>query len=333
MPICNSIVKLETKPYGDLLEVKISDGVTALWLYDYTKALEFVGRDVIVSYRQDLMDNIECTFINTFTVPSVVNTLEQASNVRLYVEDSDNKSNVSFRSIKVGEVAYAARTYCLGMEKGSSAAANWVELTLRDACLRTAKCKIFDCDPGDINYVGSYVQCNLRKSKYGLQVDNESEVVLVETVAQENAEIPVCKAFIENFLKQKDPATSTYIENIKLIEHLEKTLDYERGYSIVRLAQELYVSQQLENLTDAVSVTTIIRAIVSRYLYVTIPNNHLSKLVRNVLACTKAGWTDVSTVIACIDDLEETEQCAERKIVNAVIILVDNLIENRKSIK
>ena len=54
MSVCTSIEKVATDDGSSLLKVTVDNSVTAFWFYDYSAALQYLNKDVIVDYRQDI---------------------------------------------------------------------------------------------------------------------------------------------------------------------------------------------------------------------------------------------------------------------------------------
>ena len=327
MSVCKSIRLIKKESYGDILEVVVGDDTPAIWLYNYDDALSFLNKDVIVSYRKDILDGVLTDFVNTFTVPCVVNTIAADEHVKLYTNQGDNKSNVSFRSIETSTSIPNAIMYCIDQVYENSSSAVWATLTVRDATMRIAKVRVFDYDSAMPNLKNKYIAGNIRKTMYGLQAE---KLVPIDTVAQENAEIPIAKQFIQTYLSTNDKQSFDFVESSKLLALMEKVVDYEMGYNIVRLAQELSLCAQFTNLTDAVSVLTVSRALIAQHFYLTIPNASLSKLTRNVLASTKVCWADATDVISCIDVLEDGTESGERILYNKIKETIASIIDIRK---
>lgn len=331
MQKCLEIEKIDEINGTDLLKVKIQndagDTTTAYWFYDLSNALAYLDQPVIVDYRQEIIKgNLEYT-INTFTVPTQINTLTQAENIRLYADAVDNFATVSFNDLSVDEEIPNACVYCIKQEIRSSEKALWIDYTIRDKNFHIGHLRLFDYDTSKFDYTGSYIMVTpFTKSKYGFSC---SAVTKATGEVPANPEITIAKQYIQNFFSDNEKALSA-LTHFNLFSHFEHQIDYEPAYGIVRLATELALTQQLTNITDSLNTIALQEAMVASHLYVAQPNTILSKDVCNILLASKHDWTDKSLVIRIIDVSDDAP--AERKVFTMIKDLADTIIRNRKEV-
>lgn len=327
MSKCTEIKLVEKLPSGtDVLNVVIDGTTSAYWFFDYAKAMEFVGKDVIVEYRQEVYkgDLVQC--INTFVTPNVVTTLDKQSNIKLYVDQEDNFSNVSFSEIEVGERRPGAIVYCTHSEYKSSNAAVWMELIIRDRSMHTAKLRLFDYQNKDINFSGKYVMTELVRSKYGFQ----SEVINpVPGEDKKNPEIPLAIQFIKNYFAD-DPVTLDYLSKTNLLNTMEDIIDYEKGYSLMRLAMELAIVDGMNNISKDVDLKAIGIALLVENGHL-LKNSVLSSYFNNVALALNFKWPNRDKVLQLIDAPAD-DPIDEYVIMQSIKNMVDTLLKIRKGI-
>lgn len=326
MAICTSVEKVRTDINGDLLKVVVDNLTTAYWFYDYADALQFVGQEVIVDYRMDMLDGNMQQFIKTFVRPKVITTLEKQDNFKLYLDQQDNNATVSFAEIGVGDTAYACCVFCSKCEIKSSQNATWLELLIRDKFMRVAKLRLFNYDAKE-DYTGTYICCDLERNQYGFKT---SQIIPAGGDVMVNEEIVIAKKFIENFFAT-DAIALDYIAKTGLFNYLEEHVDYEKGYGFVRLAAELSVADALKNVTKDIDVTALCQAILCRYGYLTKPASVLSPYYNNLSLAQKFMFPNRRCVVCCLDDLS-AEELAERTVLNNVVQTVDSILKIRKGV-
>jgi hypothetical protein len=324
---CTDVTLVEKLFSGDLLKVTI-DGVTeALWIFDYSEALKFVNEDVIVEYRQDIYKGEMRQFIATFVKPCLVNTLEKEDNIKLYCEQVDNFSNLSFNEIEIGETRPGCIVYCISCEFKSSSAAVWQELVIRDRSMHVAKLRLFDYDNKAANFAGQYVITELSRNKFGFQSDMISPV---QGECPPNPEIDIAEQYIKNFFLT-DANAMEYINKYNLLSIMKEHIDYEKGYGLMRLAMELAMIDALKNISNDVDLTSIADAILASHGY-EVRDSVLSHVVNNVLVAANVHWANKQLVL-CLLDVESGEDIPERVVMKQIQDTVDALLRVRKGLK
>lgn len=327
MSICTAIEKVTTHGDTDLLRVTIDNMVTALWFYDYADSLQFLNQEVIVDYRQDIYNGDMCQFIKTFTIPTVVTTLDKHEGFKLYLDQEDNQANTSFNEISSGETKYGCIVFCCKQENKSSRNASWTEYLIRDRFMRVAKLRMFNAEENDTDFSGQYVHCDLERNQYGFTT---RAMVSVGGVMAINKEIAVAEDFVKGFFSADVPAMD-YINKNNLLEAFKQHVDYEIGYGVVRLAMELAMADALRNVTKDVDVDAIAQALLCRYGYLT-RSSILSPTVNNVFIAQQFMFPNRRCVVLCLDEMNE-ERPEEASVVKNIVDTVDNILRIRKGVE
>lgn len=323
--ICTDVKRVKEICQGtDLLEVTIDGIETAYWIYSMADAVQYVGKEVIVTYRDDIYNGEVCRFINTFVRPCKVTTLDRSEDIKLYADAEDNYSNMSFKDIALGETKTGCIVYCVSQKFESSDKSVWLTLTVRDKMFRIAKLRLFHYDNMN-DFTGKYIMCALTKSEYGLKTDM---IVPARGECPDNYEIKIAEEFILNYFAEDQVALS-FIQGNNLLEFMHAYVDMEAGYGIVRLAQELSLCHTLYNITGSVNISAIEHALVAEKMFMRNPNSILSKSVRNVCGAINHKWTNPEIVLALLD-----EACIapppEKAIYEHIKLTVDSVIKASK---
>lgn len=328
MSVCTNITTVDKLADGtDVLLVTIDDNVQAMWFYSFAKAAEFIGKDVIVDYRSDIYKGEMRTFISTFTLPTIVNTLERKDNIRLYCDQEDNNSNTCFDEIEVGDTKMGSVVYCVSQEYKSSPKAVWMELLIRDRRMRVATLRLFDYADKNVVLEGQYIMTSLTRNAYGFQSDL---IKPVEGEVPPNPEISIAKQFIMNYFAD-DVVSLDYINKTSVLEVLEDMVDYERGYGLMRLAMELSMVDNLVNISKDLDHKAIGRALLASRGHLT-RTSSLSSYVNNVNIALHYNW-DNRTIVVPLLDVENENSPKEYSIMKSIKETVNTILEVRKGVQ
>lgn len=327
MSVCTNITKIADDAGSEVLQVTIDNTVTALWFYPLADALPFLNQEVIVDYRKDVYNGQLQQFIKTFTVPTVVNTLDKKDNMKLYLDQVDDGSNLSFNEIAIGETRGSCIFFCTKQEYKASTNAVWMEMLIRDRSMHIAKLRIFDYMDKDAQLAGHYLVGELSRSKWGFQTDS---VVVSRIDDRPNPEIDIAKQFIQNFFSD-DPVAMQFINKCNLFEAAKDYVDYEPGYVLVRIAMELAMCESLYNITNDVDVKAIAHTLLASYGFLVNQSSVLSPMVRNIFLAQQFPFPDKKTVIVCLDEGLE-EHPAEYALVHSIKESVNNVLRIRKEV-
>lgn len=322
--ICTNVRKIESIADTDVLEVTIDNLTTALWLYPFADALPYVGKEVIVSYRNDMYKGNVRQFINSFVEPCKVMTLDRKEGIRLYADIVDNYSNMSFNDIAVGETKNGCILYCVSQCFETSEKAVWVTLTVRDMLFHIAKLRLFHYNNSN-DFTGKYIVCALTRNGYGFRTDM---IAPAPGDCTDNYEIKIAEDFVLSYFAE-DSAAKAILERTGLLTALKDHMDIERGYLLVRLAMELSMCDALYNITGGIDVASITHALIADKLFVLKPNSQLGFQTRNLVLATGLKWTNPATVLSILDDRSLVE-VPEREVYQNIKNVVSSVIKANK---
>lgn len=326
MAICTSITKIDNiAGVGDVLEVVIDNSTTALWFFSYADSLKFLNQEVIVEYRKDIYNGELKQFIATFTIPTVVQTLDKKDNIKLYVDQVDNGSNISFNEIEDGETRMGCIVYCTASEYKSSPKAAWMELIIRDHSMHTAVLRLFDYETKSVDFSGQYIKTTLARNAYGFTTEL---VKPVDGTVFKNPEIELAKEYITNYFLDDGPARH-YVEATAVLEAMENFVDYEKGYGLMRLAMELSMCDSLQNTTKDVDLQAIGNALLAMNGHFTV-SSVLSDEFNNMVIANKHPWTNRKLVMQLVDVNIPESEIPEKKVLNSIKSCINTIIEVRK---
>lgn len=324
--VCNAIDLVEKLSDVDVLKVTLSDGTTPYWFYNYSRSLEYVDKEVIVSTRNDMYHGNMVEVINTFVMPSKVNVVEKHENIRLFCDGEDNFASLSFNEIQEGETKPCCLFYCVAQTPKSSAQSTWVEYIVRDKTLRTMKLRVFDSDNPNAELAGHYCMASLTKSKYGLQT---REIAPANGECPRNPEIDIAKEFVMNYF-ESDMVAMSFMRDLNFITKMETVVDYEAGYGLVRLAMELSMCEQLHNVTNSIDIKLIEHALLASYAH-NCSELPFSPELRNVVLAMRTKWPNSSKLVAMIDPGAVEVRPGEYAIFNGIRSMVNAILEEKKS--
>ena len=325
MAVCTSIELVENlNSTEDLMKVTIDNSVEAFWIFSYSESLKYLNQEVIVEYRKDIYKGELKPFISTFVIPTTIQTIDKKENIRLYTDQVDNNSNVSFSEIELGETRKGCIVYCTASEFKSSANAIWQELIIRDKSMHTAKLRVFDYSNKSAKFAGQYIMTELSKSKFGFQ----SEIVTpTPGNVPPNPEIELAITFIKSYFCNNVVAMD-FITKTNLFDVLKEVIDYEKGYSLMRLAMELSMTDNLYNISKELDIATIAEALLCSYGYHT-RDSVLSKSVNNVTIAMGYHWEKRGLIGQLLDTALE-EKPPEWLVMNSIQNTVASILEVRK---
>ena len=241
-----------------LMHLTFDEGKDSAYIiWSYANLVQYLNDEVIATFRQDMYNGTVAKFVNTIAKVGVVHTLERSNNVKLYVDVTDNHSNIRFKEIEDGGTAVNAIVYVTDIRFDSSARAEWADLTVMDQARKIAQLRIFSPDSKIQDFKGRYVMCDIRKNRYGLSTDS---VVTVDNAFPFSPEVEISERFLMDAFAE-DADILTLLAETKFADFAKKVVDLEPGYILVRLAIELDVASELANLVKEVDVDLIKRCL------------------------------------------------------------------------
>lgn len=329
MPICKSITKIDNLDEStDVLRVEISPDIEALMMFNSNEALQYVGKEVIVTYRKDMWKGEIVPFINTITIPVMVNSLVREDNVRFFVNEQDNYATVNFLDIDKRTTIPGARVYCVSQEFDSGAK-TFVKLRIRDKLGRTAIARLFDYDTDNVDFAGRYIKCDLKKNQYGFVT---TYVAPTNETLPSNPELDIAEKYILATCSDK-PELLKMMDATSYISKIRNYVSIERGYEIVRLALELSMCGELPNMTDTVDLRALEWAFLMDKTYTQYGQDRAYSenfLNTNGVAAASMASSRKKKVINIIDT--NGVPSAEKEIYNSIRHMVQAVIASRKEV-
>lgn len=331
MSVCTSIVRMkEVSEDTDILRVEIDNDVKAYMIFNYAESLVFLNKEVIVSYRKDIYEGKIELFINTLTIPVKVTTLDREAGIKLFTDQSDNNSNVSFMDLAPGSTMLGAVMYCISSSYESSDRAVWMELKVRDRAGRVAKLRLFDPESGAAKFDGMYIKANIKRNDYGL---NTKEISLMDLEFPPNPEIQIARTYIENYFIG-DADMLAVLQRTKLLDFMQDYVELELGYALLRAAIQLDILSELRNVFNEVNFKAISYAIMMQYGYITKASlAQYSASLRAITFTLQQNLpSDVAALVLMILDEGEPDgkPVPEKAIFNRVLSLANEIIKVKK---
>ncbi len=322
--ICTNVKRIESLADTDVLEVTIDDTETALWIYPMTDAIQYVGKEVIVSYRNDMYKGNVRQFINTFVEPCKVSVLDRKEGIRLYAEFVDNYSNISFHDIGIGETKNGCIVYCVSQRFETSERAVWITLTVRDKLFRVSRLRLFNYDV-KADFTGKYVMCAITRNEYGLRTDM---IAPAQGECPDNYEISIAHDYVLSYFADDDTAKAL-LNGSGLLHKLQEHMDIEKGYLLVRLAVELSLCDSLYNVTNSVDIEAISHTLLADKLFVLKPQSKLSSDARNIILASGVKWKNAVVVMGLLDGSSDLE-LPERAVYYGIKAMAESVIRANK---
>jgi hypothetical protein len=307
-----------------IMSVTFDNKQTALMLYSYGDALQFLNKEVTVSFRKDMYNGVLRDFVQTITSAAKVNTFERDTGIKLFAEQSDSNSNICFVDLKPGDVSLNAVMYCADVQYKTSARAHWAELTVLDKMRNARKLRVFDPDNGAADYRGRYVKADVRLNEYGLST---GAVFPVDGEYAPNPDVEIAVKYIRDSFGS-DAAVTEFLNASGLLSALERFVDTEPGYLAVRTAVELDLIAELANVCGKLDISAMKRAVLFSKAYLLNPDTPYSREVNVITTVSRYRVPGAKAALVLVDD--RGAPVAERKILQSVYALADDIITHRK---
>lgn len=311
---------------NDVLEVMVDDTI-ALMFAEYSDVVQYLDKDLLVEFRDDLYKGNIRRFVMTITAKTVVTTLDRKDNIRLYVTDSYNNATIAFSDIDVGDAVTDGVVYCNKQEYESSAQAVWLTLTCTDKQGRIARLRIFDYNNRNAELAGHYIMADLRRTQYGFICKYANPV---DDSVPKNPEIMIAKQFILSTFNYDDEMFK-FIAKTQILEVIENYLTTERGYELVIMANELNMISGLENAVPHLDLKSLKRAVVFERCYMRSEADDFSPSFHALTMITKLPLDNKKILINILDENPQYVS-AERKVYRSIKQAVAAIISTRKEI-
>lgn len=312
----------------DLIEVTFSDDSTAYMLYKYSNSLKFVDQEVIVSFRDDIYKGQVRSFVNTIAIPTHVNLYDKETDFKLYTDVEDNQSNIIFKEMELGDIRINAIMYCTAQQYKSSerTQANWVELIVRDKMWKYTKLRLFDPEFKDSVFTGTYIQCDVSKSIYGLTT---SCIAKCNKVPQVDTDVDLACKYVSQAIN--DQTLRDFVERVNLLDMCKEYLSEDgKGHEIIRMAFELETLKSVKNMLKGFDANLVEATLVMSHSFTLKPNSTFTENFRNITITSTSGVENSGAIMHVLDDNPKEEVLdIERRIVRTIKKTAEDLVNER----
>ena len=311
-----------------LMRLTFDEGKDSAYIiWSHANLVQYLNDEVIATFRQDMYNGTISKFVNTIAKVGVVHTLERSNNVKLYVDVTDNHSNIRFKEIEDGGTAVNAIVYVTDIRFDSSARAEWADLTVMDQARKIAQLRIFSPDSKIQDFKGRYVMCDIRKNRYGLSTDS---VVTVDNAFPFSPEVEISERFLMDAFAE-DADILTLLAETKFADFAKKVVDLEPGYILVRLAIELDVASELANLVKEVDVDLIKRCLLIEKFNVFQQTSPYRNDIVTFVTASRYKFDHKNEVLLTLSSDEE-KFSMERVVLKQVREMADTIINVKKGL-
>lgn len=311
-----------------LMRLTFDEGKDSAYIiWSHANLVQYLNDEVIATFRQDMYNGSIAKFVNTIAKVGIVHTLERSNNVKLYVDVTDNHSNIRFKEIEDGGTAVNAIVYVTDIRFDSSARAEWADLTVMDQARKIAQLRIFSPDSKIQDFKGRYVMCDIRKNRYGLSTDS---VVTVDNAFPFSPEVEISERFLMDAFAE-DADILTLLAETKFADFAKKVVDLEPGYILVRLAIELDVASELANLVKEVDVDLIKRCLLIEKFNVFQQTSPYRNDIVTFVTASRYKFDHKNEVLLTLYSDEE-KFSMERVVLKQVREMADTIINVKKGL-
>lgn len=311
-----------------LMRLTFDEGKDSAYIiWSHANLVQYLNDEVIATFRQDMYNGTIAKFVNTIAKVGVVHTLERSNNVKLYVDVTDNHSNIRFKEIEDGGTAVNAIVYVTDIRFDSSARAEWADLTVMDQARKIAQLRIFSPDSKIQDFRGRYVMCDIRKNRYGLSTDS---VVTVDNAFPFSPEVEISERFLMDAFAE-DADILTLLAETKFVDFAKKVVDLEPGYILVRLAIELDVASELANLVKEVDVDLIKRCLLIEKFNIFQQTSPYRNDIVTFVTASRYRFEHKNEVLLTLYSDEE-KFSTERVVLKQVREMADTIINVKKGL-
>ena len=311
-----------------LMRLTFDEGKDSAYIiWSHANLVQYLNDEVIATFRQDMYNGSIAKFVNTIAKVGVVHTLERSNNVKLYVDVTDNHSNIRFKEIEDGGTAVNAIVYVTDIRFDSSARAEWADLTVMDQARKIAQLRIFSPDSKIQDFKGRYVMCDIRKNRYGLSTDS---VVTVDNAFPFSPEVEISERFLMDAFAE-DADILALLAETKFADFAKKVVDLEPGYILVRLAIELDVASELANLVKEGDVDLIKRCLLIEKFNVFQQTSPYRNDIVTFVTASRYKFDHKNEVLLTLYSDEE-KFSMERVVLKQVREMADTIINVKKGL-
>lgn len=319
-------------PESSLMRLKFKDiEEEAVMFGNYKESLFFIGKTVIVEFREEYIEGQIMSTVNNLTVMNQVTVLDRKENLKLYTDfDFSTGSNIVFQNLNEGDLIEKAIMYCKEVKFESSAKATWAKLTVIDKNRRVGYLRVFDYDERSEELAGGYIKCSMRVTKYGFVA---TDIYVAEGIGiSANPQVAIAKEYILSVV-QEDEHLQNFVNQYDLINRIENYAfeeGEEVGMLLVRLAIELSFINETENLSNQLDLELLRRLAVAKKAYVVntpATSTYSKELQALIVVTTNQHMSRDRKILCCMDDEENSPfKLIEREYYKHVESLAKTII-------
>lgn len=290
--ICTAVTFLEKRDGSDLLLITfegMADEALA-FAENQTEFAKFINQSVSVTFRTEIVDRVNRVIVNQMSVLTKTSVIESEGRPKLFLEPGKlDKANISLRGVKRGEVTKNATLFCVGVEQGASAKADWCDFTVLDKHHRRAILRLFSPDVKDLDAVGKYIVCDVAVNQYGFNTNEIYITTAMETPL--NPEVGIAVEYINTVLADMPIFFNDALKKCNYIDELSKI---EEGMPLIEVAIALHLSQELINVSQSVNLGLVMQGILASKFYLLTKRNPdmISKEQAGFLTAVSSGISD-----------------------------------------
>lgn len=315
---------------NSLMLIRFKDTEEEAYMYgDYIDTISMLKKEVICEFREELFHCKFKSFINNFTIKTIISTLDKEENIKLYTDNiPDTEATITFADMNEEEIYFNTIVYCSGVKFKSNMNTNWAELTIIDKKHMIGKLRVFDPETKNKDLAGHYVCCDLKKNMYGF---NTQSVYIVEGMNMYvNSHVLICRKYLEQVLCD-DVELYNFLLKSKMLNKIQNYVvddTYEIGYLIVRLAWEVYIAKTLTNITNGINIQTLIRNLVleKAYCLTRTEDSSYSKNLESILNISDFNTKDKEYLLNMLDESSQIEY-AETSIAKSIKNICNNVLK------
>lgn len=319
----------------DLCQLRID--FDEVYIYgDSDDFMQYVGQDVVYTLRPDVINGEVKNVVCEIAVVSTVQTVQSIENIKLVPGRVERTiCNFSSKGIRFGEFYPGCIALMSGHQMGSSSKAKWFDCSMIDQDSRTCIVRLFSGkDSTELknildSFIGSYVRFDLEATRYGLQT---KEISVLSYSVELSPEVTIAKEVLKAELT-KDVHLAAYDKYTNLLETLSTRIDGEPGYTLVRMASEIYMINAIDAISADLDIQAMKRAVFCSRGYCTSHNKNWSKPMLNTNRALKVpGIRDDSELLYILDVMCEEEASPTKLTYIKIRNLVNDIINIRRGV-
>lgn len=270
----------------DQLELTVNDFDSYTMFGTYSEVAQYIGKEVEFSTRKDVVNNVVTDVINNVVAVSVV----QKADTRVvgdtgYIDDIENMPSIipdeskvikvvdfDSKAIQMGEIQKSKTVFVHKVQSGSSKITTWKDFGCLDVNNNHFNLRAFargeEIEEFCKEVVGHYVMVDIKRTQWGLQVMEGTDIVISEQEVMVPSEVLLARMSL-NMALSKDDDLSAYCSKYSFIETLEKLIYFEPGYHLVEMFAELSILRAIRRISSVYDIRLLTRAVFATRGYLT----------------------------------------------------------------